>query len=394
MGAGIAGLYTGIEWLKKNPAGRCCILEKNHRVGGRIATFHTHVPGHGALRWEGGAGRISSSHRRVRQLLTTYGLTYYPLQGEWDTPFTALADVYLPPLRRLSPRILSSHTLAQLLPQVYGHKAAHVFMQSFPYFSEFHTLRADLALEALQGELHTSKGFGVCAEGLDQLIHSMVEDFTNRGGILQQGITVRAVDWKPILSIEVEDEHGTHRLTPSALILAVPAPALRSIHGTQSFSFLKHLRMEPLLRIYAVFPVRQGKSWFSDQSTTVFDSPVRFFIPIRANQGVAMISYTEGNDAKHWMAMPPKQREKKVMEEVRKAFPLLTIPDPLRIQFHPWTHGCTYWLPGNYDPREESEKSIQPVSGKNLFLCNESYAVMQSWMESSLVQADKVLEKL
>ena len=43
---------------------------------------------------------------------------------------------------------------------------------------------------------------------------------------------------------------------------------------------------------------------------------------------------------------------------------------------------------------EESNKSLnpRPKSMPNLFMCGESFAVKQCWVESALVQADKLLE--
>ena len=126
--------------------------------------------------------------------------------------------------------------------------------------------------------------------------------------------------------------------------------------------------MEPLLRIYAVFPTHKGRSWFSDLPTTVFNSSIRFFIPIRADKGVAMISYTEGKDAEHWYSMTPSRQKQSVLKALRDVFPFHTIPDPLYYRDHLWKEGCTYWLPGNYSPKEESERSLQPFKKYPLYL--------------------------
>jgi hypothetical protein len=124
------------------------------------------------------------------------------------------------------------------------------------------------------------------------------------------------------------------------------------------------------------------------------DSPLRFFIPVQPDKGVVMISYTEGSDAEHWMKMPRDLRHREVLKEARRVFHRHTIPDPLVMKSHPWKTGCTYWLPGDYDPHEESDASVQPLKGWPLYVCSESFAVEQSWMESALVQAEKVLSHL
>ena len=51
VGAGLAGLYCGIQLAKKGKS--VCILEKYNYTGGRVVTYHK-----GGLSWEIGAGRI------------------------------------------------------------------------------------------------------------------------------------------------------------------------------------------------------------------------------------------------------------------------------------------------------------------------------------------------
>ena len=103
-----------------------------------------------------------------------------------------------------------------------------------------------------------------------------------------------------------------------------------------------------------------------------------------------------------------KEREKAVMKALRELYPDKEIPDPIAIRFHGWETGCTYWVSRpkagdplgtpargqEYNVEEESDKSVQPVAGQSLYLCSESFAVQQSWMESALVQAEKVLARL
>lgn len=408
VGAGLSGLYVAVEWLKKNPSKSCCLLEKYGYTGGRVVTYHTYVPGRGKLHWEGGAGRIANHHHRVRRLLTRYGLTFAPLSGSWGfsypllpSPFTPLTDLYLPPLAQLSPRLLGQTTLSTLLRKVYGSARTKAYLATFPYYAEFHSLRADLALASLQSDLHSPAGFGVCAEGLSALTDALTREFLLRGGVLQQRCTVERVCYteRPLcLTVSERASKDADPITRHEyslrVVLALDASSLHHIQGVSHLPVLRHLKMIPLLRIYAVFPVHQGKSWFSDISTTVLDSPLRFFIPIQPDKGVVMISYTEGPTAEYWMTMSPDQRQREVLAEARRVFSPRTIPDPLFFHSHPWKTGCTYWQPGTYDPVKESERSIQPFPGHPLYLSSESFAVMQCWMESALIQAEAVLDSL
>ncbi len=410
VGSGIAGLHVAIEWLTRHPNRPCALVERYPTPGGRIHTHHESIPGRGRLSWESGAGRISTRHPRVLGLLRRYGLTTRPPSPTWRSyppapnSFTALADLYLPPLRRLPPTVLRRNTLATLLRRVHPHDTD--WIRSFPYHAEFHTLRADLALQALEaGELHSPEGFVVCQEGLSTLIQRMTDDFLQRGGILltgRQALSVKKADHHVTVTLahttDKKQEKAERRekqdiLHAHRIVLAMDAESLRTFHPR--LPVLRHLASPPLLRIYAVFPVRNGKAWFSDLSTTVLEgSPLRFFIPVQPDKGVVMISYTEGADAEHWMKMPRDLRHQRVLQEARRVFRDHTIPDPLAMKSHPWKTGCTYWLPGDYDPHEESDASVQPLKGWPLYVCSESFAVEQSWMESALVQAEKVLRRL
>jgi monoamine oxidase len=167
---------------------------------------------------------------------------------------------------------------------------------------------------------------------------------------------------------------------------------MKHIRGVSHLPVLDKLVMTPLLRMYAVFPVQKGKSWFSGMSKIVTPDPIRFIIPI--DHRMIMISYTDGNDAKYWMRKNPEKLEGEVMHHIRSLFPDLDIPDPIFFKTHPWTYGCTYWKPGQYDVIEESQRSIHPdPSGMpGLFVCGESFSVEPCWIESAIDQADQMIE--
>jgi phytoene dehydrogenase-like protein len=389
VGAGIAGLRVGIETLKKYPHLSCCILEKSDYQGGRIFTYQD-----SKHRWEAGAGRIASTHHRTRQLMKRYGLSFIPIKSDTQyidmqhidaesinkpNPFAELQSIFLEPLKQLSPEVLQTHTLYQLLNKIIGPAQTKSFIAQFPYYSEFHTLRADCALYAFETQFNAS--FGVCKGGLSQLIHAMVKEFVGRGGRILQKMKVSKVEYvNPHVRI-----HTPQKTFDATLcVLALPSEALRPIRGVGQLPVLKKLKMMPLLRIYAVFrePIHIPH--------TVTNGPIRHIIPI--NPTTIMISYTDGEDTKAWEG---QKIQAKLIKALRGMFPDKPIDDPIFLKTHLWKNGCTYWLPGKYDVEEESRKSIQPLQSiPNLFLCSESFHETQCWVESALAQADKLLESL
>lgn len=398
-GAGLAGLRIGLAVLKADRTKRVIILEKEKHTGGRISTYYSSDH---KIQWEMGAGRISTQHTKTLSLLKKYGLHTIPISSESDwmpskgdtqpNPFTELCAIYLDPLKALDPHTLATHTVEQLLKKTVGPLKASHFMALFPYHAETHTLRADLALRSFDEEMGHDD-FVVCKEGLSALTSAMAAEFLERGGEIHHGITIRGVNKKGNrMVVDVEHNHDTQKYKGmyegAAVVLTMPCDVLKKI-TMPVLPVLKHLAMEPLVRIYAVFPLQNGHVWFP-QTKIVTDGPLRYIIPMNPKQGTIMISYMEGSDTDKWFHLPKEKLTKELMKEVRRLFPL-EIPDPIMVKRYPWAQGCSYWLPGDYDVEEESRASLQPYPQIPLFLAGESFAVKQCWMESALEQADHLV---
>lgn len=418
VGAGISGLRVGIESLKINPTLKCCILEKYGYIGGRVVSWHKKLPRVGDVLWENGAWRVSTSHTRVLELFRKYGLTFVPFQSKScfidmdkgkriikKDMFTNLHNIYLTPLLGFSKDVLEMHTLKELLEKVIGSDDAKKYYEMFPYLSEFHTLRADIALDIFKHEMSSYEGFGICGEGLSSLIDAMVREFIDLGGIILKGVTVHRVlkdtGGRCCVKCKYFEENGEEidiDFVGRSCVLALHIDAIRQIEGVKKLPVLSHLKMEPLLRMYMVFPIVKGRSWFHNLPLIVTNSPLRFVIPFNLKKGIIMISYTDGTDADVWTNILAKSGEsvvqEKIMKEIRRLFPDIDIPEPLFFKMHSWDSGCTYWLPGRYNIEEKSLVSLHPLPDEipNLFMCGESFAIMQCWMESALTQADKLLE--
>lgn len=412
LGAGIAGLRCGIEILQKRPNTNVVILEKYKYIGGRVVTYHKtlqDVKGSCTqLQWENGAGRVHSSHTKVHELLKKYKLTTIPLSTEQffvetDTiqpnSFDQLLDMFLPALQRFQPEILAKYTLRQLF-QILLKGKADDFLTMFPYRAEVDTLRADLGIQSFQTEMGTYDNYVIVKEGLSAMIQGMTRDFERLGGtlFLQQ----EAVDIQKdgnIYLIKTKTPVGDVLWKTEKVICALHAEALKQLPCFSNWSTLQHVKMEPLFRIYAVFPTKKGKSWFSDIGRLVTPGPIRYFIPINPACGIVMLSYTDGKDARHLQGILKEKGEDALedylMEHLRKMFPTHDIPDTVFFKTHPWYEGCSYWLPGPYEPEKLSEQALQPFPDTmpNVYCCGESFSMKQAWMEGALEHADQLLKK-
>ena len=385
VGAGIAGLTVALAAIKHDPKSRVLVLEAYDYVGGRIVTYHT-APN----QWEIGAGRIATTHTKVRALMKRYDLTWRPLGGPSEpAAFAALAPIYLDTLRRLPPAILGTHTIAELLTKA--------FASLFPYWAEIHRLRADLGLASFAAEMSPTASFGVCAEGLDQIPKRMAAEFEAAGGEIWLNT--------PVKDIKGQIVHLGKGRTISAprIVLALHADAIANFPSVRwsparrqrpaepaalSGSNRPYLRMDPLVRMYAVFPTKPT-AWFTAADRIVVPGRVRYVIPIDVKKGSIMISYTDGADARYWMARHaahgPASIQTEVMRSIRALFPTRHIPDPVLFKVYPWHSGCTYWLPGAYDVAAASRDGHTIRDG--LYVCGESVSLRQAWMEGALESA-------
>jgi hypothetical protein len=284
-----------------------------------------------------------------------------------------------------------------VLETVIGKEETNALALQFPYRAEFDVLRADLAIESFKEEMGTYKGYIVVKEGLSTLIQGMVKEFESLGGILLKGQEVIDIQKQgSMIYVKSKTEAGNVLWEAPIVICALHRNAFSTIPLFKDWSILNHLKMEPLVRTYAVFPTSKGVSWFSGIPKLASSSFVRFFIPMNPSCGTVMISYTDGKDARHILKLLKEHDEEKVgdiiVDQVRKMFPNKQIPDPLFFKAHPWYSGCTYWLPGTYDPVLESKKALKPFADMNVYCCGESFSLKQAWMEGALEHADLLLQ--
>lgn len=422
VGAGISGLFCVRELLKKHPGWRIALAERYKGLGGR--TYSYKPPGFPGVGWEMGAGRVRKDHTMVMGLLKEYGLTWVPISAsitfqrkpgselETDIFEELYIPLYFQPLASLESSVLANHTLEGLLKKVYGLEKTAEILAPFPYRAEVITLRADLALAGFLGggELSAHRGYGVVKEGFSELVARMRADIERRGAVILNrhrlldfvGGPGKAVDLEFAFGYP-EDKSASGKIwlrAEKGVVLALHKDAVAELPPFRGWKSLSLLKTEPLLRIYAVFPTGAGKAWFAGFSRIVTPERPRYILPIDAEKGVIMISYTDADDTADYMRIQKKggdkALEKVVMKDVRRLFPSLRIPDPLFFRSHPWETGATYWLPGSYDPHKESVAACHPLPAAfpTVWLCGESWSMRQAWVEGALEHTAECLKRI
>jgi len=400
VGAGLAGLHCALRISEKYPHQKIMILDSYSKPGGRVDTIH-----HGDVQWEAGAGRIPKSHKMISSYCNKYGLTRFPISSDssyldgielkenvWNLISSSIQDV----ISKTPKATLGHYTMYEILSKLFSRPVVDELISYFPYRSELTTLRAD---RAFPKEFSATESFYGIKEGLSAIIDGMVAELAARGIKVQSDCRVTGFGTLDVFPMNLHclTPHGMKTFTAKKIIFAVHSNALKKIRPFSTYPILKHLKMTPLLRIYSVFPKSPTSRsvWFEDMPRIVTQAPLRHIIPVNAAKGVIMSSYTDADDTTFWHTKSKAHLAKALLDQLRKSFPMKTIPNPLYTKSYYWADGCTYWTPGSYDPAKESVDIMRPfpVRLPDVYVCGESYSMKQAWMEGALEHAEAMLNR-
>uniref|UniRef100_A0A6C0IEC4 Amine oxidase domain-containing protein n=1 Tax=viral metagenome TaxID=1070528 RepID=A0A6C0IEC4_9ZZZZ len=395
IGGGIAGLYCALKLIEKNSVLLC---EKYSTLGGRVSTFYKNFH-KGSLQYEEGAGRISNKHILVINLIKKYNLTLIPISPDLhykqngSTPITEnlfepALNTFLGPLHNLSESVLQKNTIRNLLEEIHGKAKTDDYLNRFPYRAEVDVLRADVGLEVFRNEMGSHEGYYVVKEGLSALIKCMKDEFIEKGGKLAneyECINIHKKEDNFVSEFLSGKNKKLIHINSEKVICALPSEALKKISLFKNYESLKYVKMEPLLRIYANYP----SAWFSALGRIVTERPIRYFLPMNGN--LAMVSYTDSKDTELYHNIIKNGSEDAlglvIQKDLKELFPTIEIPKYTFFKSHYWKYGATYWIPGTYDVKKESLKSIKPFKS-DVFVVGESFSLKQAWMEGSLEQCE------
>jgi 2-polyprenyl-6-methoxyphenol hydroxylase-like FAD-dependent oxidoreductase len=401
VGGGIAGLTLAEELAKDNVC--VTVLERYPAWGGRVVTHRENN-----LQYEIGAGRIFKDHARVLALIKRFNLHTYPITTSQQfernpNPFIHTFRPIHTLLHTIPQSTLQTHTIAELIPTAYK-----PLLKAFPYWAEFHMMRADVAMKLFDPSdpMTSNKSaddtepdfFGV-KEGLDAITTGLANAAIKAGADLRNRHRVHDIQRRPDGLFLITGDYGKKveaqpfTFTAKRVIIATCRCSLSRFSILKDTPLLKQLGTSPLLRIYAVYPPNSNSlPWFHDVEKQVTANPLRYVIPIDKSKGLIMISYTDGNDTNRWRHLDDQALEAEIQKQTKLLFPDKTIPPPSSIMKHDWPSGCTYWLPGNYDVKKASKAAMNP--SPNLYIAGESISLTQTWIEGALESAETLLKKL
>ncbi len=397
VGGGIAGLF--LAYKLKDTKQDILLLEKEGEWGGRVHTIYKTD-----YHYECAAGRISNKHHKLMTLIHELGLEdqLIKLSSDIDViihnkPSSINLDSLFKELfirsKGLKKDYLQNIVLFQLLIDIFDYDTAVSVREAFGYDSEFMVLNADASLSMFKKDLFKDDtDYYVFKDGLSTIVNTMVNNIKTYSNVtlkLSEGLE------------KIEDSYIStdkqNRLYYDKLILTIPQEHLVKLEYLKDVKNLDSVQGIELLRIYFKYPVKNCKPWFKDIKRTTTDNYIRHIIPVNYEQGLIMISYTDGYPVSLLNTL--YQRGEKVLveaihKEIKDIFGIKKeIPYPDAVHFHLWENGCHFWKTGS-DMNKIHDELLKPISGKELYLCGESFSKKQAWIEGSLETCYDVLKNM
>jgi monoamine oxidase len=366
MGAGIAGLVAALEL--KRAGHQVTVLEAQQRVGGRILTLR--APFSAGQYGEAGAMRIPARHKLVTSYVERFGLRVRPFcssnprgwsyfrkqrrrlgetmseshrlgfelaEHELTAPFPELWSKLLDPLAaelesdgdgptRLRQRLQS----VSLRDFLHGEGWSDGAIERYGLFAGFETLLFASAFEFVREFAAKLREHTLAIDGgMDLLPRAFLSEL---GRDVHYGAMVTSINQDERgVEVRVREPGGHRTVRGDYAICTLPFSVLRHVEIDKPFSWAKerairNLHYESATKIF--FEARE-RFWETEDriygGASVTDLAIRnIYYPEHGREsgrGVLLASYSHGQDALRWGALPPHERHIQALENLSEVHP-------------------------------------------------------------------------
>lgn len=406
IGGGISGLNTCYQLLLKNPNLKILILEKNDYLGGRVKTFTKKINNH-TYRWEEGAGRLNNNHKLFLKLIDHFGLThnlskinseisFYPSSG-YNTPekqkfINKSPFIYINKVIKFSKNDIreniQKYTFKEYAKRILKNDEIQFILDSFGYYTQLIKMNAYDAIRLFDTGMNPKLQFYYLNPGFDTIIHLLEKGIIEKNGNIILNTDVLSVNYyENKFNIITKSKKYESKIC----VLAIPKPELLKFNILNKIKpILNSIGYKSLCRIYSVF--KKEDIWFKDINKSTTNNKSRYIIPIDKENGLIMISYSDGKFADYWNNLR-KLNEKlfinTLKENIYHTFHK-EINDPIYTKASYWKCAVGFWKK-NKDSTILSKEIIKPYSNISLFICGENYSMKQGWIEGALETSTTVI---
>lgn len=413
VGGGISGLYAAYELSKNNDASNISIYEKTGRLGGRIYTVKN------GLTYDIGAGRFAYNHKYIVKLINELKLSdkmlsipsknHYFINGKYIRSdikllkhfeienYKSLSDIWkdIYKMAKKTPNdYMNKVSVETFIKKHFGENICQLLKFKVGYGSKFSNTKAITALNALKNDYGILGGkHFILMGGAEMMIDELRKILTHRGCKIYLNHEVHKIDPKK-KNIIVMHSNESKEVSYENIIFSTDIHGLRKIQNVPlSKKLLKSVESSPLMRIYAVYPKKDGKLWFDDISKVNTDLDIQFIIPINKENGLIMISYTTDSKAEIWNNLTSEHElNTKLEETLQHIFPDKDIPKPTHLKSHFWRFGVHNWNLRADIPRVNGE--LLKHEKNNIFVAGEMFSNHHAWVEGGLQSVQSILPRI
>lgn len=369
VGAGMAGLVAGYELQRAGH--EVTVLEARERVGGRVLTVRE--PFSDGLYAEAGAMRLPSTHKLTKSYIDRFelqtveftrasanaffyfhGRRYF--RGDVERDPTCLGFELTGPngdqtilqfwaevVRHTAQQVEADEGYWDELLSRHGDCSLHDFFRSERWSTEaiaafglidgLEPVIGNSFLDLLQVEVAWhGAGMAQIVGGMDRLPVAFLPHLQSR---IQLGAEMVALDYTAdSVTVHYKTETGLHQSTGDFAILTVPFPAMRFVDVLKPFSPGKQMAIRQLHYCDALKVLLECRRRFWEEDEGLMGGGVVTDLPNRliyypdhgraTGRGVLMGSYTYGEDAARWRALPTEERVGQALKYVAQVHPQVT----------------------------------------------------------------------
>ena len=413
IGGGMSGINTVLNLSHKYPNKSIILIESKNRFGGRIFSIYNKKNN---FQYESGAARFHNHHSNLLNLTKKYKLELIKLPPNNETKhynidrnynvnteknsikyFDNCIKFLINISKKYKKEQLMKYTLKEFSIKNLGRKVTQKLIDIFGYTSEFDTLNCYDALRSFKNDFNYNKQFFIIKKGMSELTNRMINDIKkNKNVKLLLNTKVSNVFFENNFYF-LESNNNTKFSCNKIIFCIKPTQMMEFPIFNKINNILRNIIPRPLLRIYAAYNKNNNHNiWFENLSRFTTNHPIRHFIPINNDRGLAMISYTDGDDAIFLIGKHYDGTLKKYLhDEFKKIFPNIHINMPYYFSVELWDEGAHYWNK-NINSDKMSKELLYPMRDKypNLYLCGEAFSQQQAWVEGSLISSNNLLKLL
>lgn len=390
IGAGIAGLYSAYNILKKYPNLKFIILEKNSEqyVGGRIGNdifFDNEIITGAAV------GRVKKDIL-LKTLLTEFNL---------DTHKITMSINYSHNINKVN----IINIMQDLKNELDNYKGKPITFKEFATKILGENLYNDFILTSGYTDYenadmhHIINHYGMednycCWKGFSVTWKILINKLVNFIGKNKIKFMENVVSIKNAKNNKYVIYTDNNKYYCNKIIVATTIETLNKIFRKKTI--FTEIIGQPFLRIYGKFTKKSSdiiKNYVDKY--TVVTGPLQKIIPININEGVYMIAY---NDNKNTIYTKKFLNNKAFFcREIEKEFGILNNSlELIAIKNYFWNIGTHYYKPLDTDKYKNRQEFIYTSQRpyKNIFVVGEVVSLNQGWVEGALMSVKNIINEI